>query len=80
MCAGALGYEKKIAVVFDILYDLPFDVLFGQDFLQATDAFNKHKTCFHDFTTNDDSLGFSLVIWKEKNNGPAGESETTLAI
>lgn len=64
--------------MFDVLYDLPFDVILGQDFLQATDAFTKHKRCFHDLTVDDDCLGLSLVIWKGKNSDRAGESEFTL--
>ena len=51
----------------------------GQDFLQATDAFIKHKSCFHDVTTDDDSLGLSLVVWKEKKPKQASQSEFTNA-
>ena len=50
-------------VVFDVLYDLPFDVVLGQDFLEDTQAFTSHEEAFLDVSTNRQHAGLNLVIW-----------------
>ena len=85
-------HESRTAIIFDVLYGCPHDVILGQSFLEETDAFIKHKEAFEDLC-HDDHSGLFLVVWacdrfslnnlkakiSKKNKSsikPAGESDS----
>ena len=53
----------KIPVVLEVVRELRFDVVLGQDFLEDTEAYTNHASCFHKASAKDHDLGFCLVIW-----------------
>ena len=55
-------HESKTAIIFDVLYGCPHDVILGQGFLEETDAFTHHKDAFEDLCLDQNS-GLFLVIW-----------------
>ena len=82
----------KTAIIFDVLYGCPHDIILGQSFLEESDAFTNHREAFEDLYLDDHS-GLFLVIWacdrfslnnlkarvSKKNESsikPAGESDS----
>ena len=61
--SGTAELQIEKVVVFDVLYDLPFDVVLGQDFLEDTQAFATHEKSFLDVSTSRQHVGLNLVIW-----------------
>ena len=59
---GKEFYAKR-SVVLEVVRDLRFDVVLGQDFLEDTEAYTTHSPCFHAASSKNRDLGFCLVIW-----------------
>lgn len=60
-----LGQEPYAdrAVSFEVVHNLRFDVVLGEEFLDDTNAFKEHAGFFHDATSKDEAIGFCLVVW-----------------
>lgn len=65
------GVSPSSFITFEVVRDLRFDIVLGQDFLEDTDAYTSHAICFYEARTKDQPIGFCLVIWysrKAKQN------------
>ena len=56
------GPDAEVTVTFDVLRGCPFDIIFGQEFLDETQAFTKHADSFQE-VYRDQPSGINLVIW-----------------
>ncbi len=55
-------HAKRI-VRFEVVRNLRFDIVLGQDFLENTNAYTEQAECFHEASSKDQAIGFCLVIW-----------------
>jgi len=59
------SYAKR-AVSFEVVRNLRFDIVLGQEFLEDTNAYTEQAECFHEATSKDQTIGFCLVIWHSR--------------
>jgi len=55
--------HAKRAVSFEVVRNLRFDIVLGQEFLEDTNAYTEQTECFHEASSKDQAIGFCLVIW-----------------
>ena len=73
---GFQNDKSRKDIIFQVLRDLPYDAVLGQDFLEDTQAYTIHKTSFLDTSAEDACTGLNLVIWKRKRRNTIGQQST----
>lgn len=64
-------FHAKREVSFEVVRNLQFDIVLGQDLLEDTNAYTDQADCFHEAISKDQTIGFCHMIWhfgKPKQN------------
>ena len=69
---GFQNDKSRKDIIFQVLRDLPYDAVLGQEFLEDTQAYTIQKTSFLDTSPEDAYAGLNLVIWKKKRENKIG--------